>query len=77
MTTEGGLIVYVKGKLPLDEAKMNSNLPAFMNAVRQNRQNEAFNEWFSKEAKKGLANIPAFQQQTPPSLSSGPKAKKS
>jgi hypothetical protein len=48
-----------------------------MNAVRQNRQNEAFNEWFSKEAKKGLANIPAFQQQAPPSLSPGPKAKKS
>ena len=77
MTAEGGLIVYVKGKLPLDEAKMNTSLPAFINAVRQNRQNEAFNEWFSKEAKKGLANIPAFQQQAPPSLSPGPKAKKS
>ena len=77
MTTEGGLIVYVKGKLPLDEAKMNTSLPAFINAVRQNRQNEAFNEWFSKEAKKGLADIPAFQQQAPPSLSPGPKAKKS
>ena len=76
MTTEGGLIIYVKGKLPLDESKISASLPAFMNAVRQNRQNEAFNDWFSREAKKGLANIPAFQQQATPSLSPGPKAKK-
>jgi hypothetical protein len=77
MTTEGGLIVYVKAKLPLDETKITASLPAFMNAVRQNRQNEAFNDWFRREAEKGLANIPAFRQQTPPSLSPGPSTKKS
>jgi hypothetical protein len=77
MTTEGGLIVYVKAKLPLDETKITAGLPGFMNAVRQNRQNEAFNDWFRREAEKGLANIPAFRQQTPPSLSPGPNARKS
>ena len=76
-TADGGLIVYVKTKLPLDEAKMNSNLPAFANYVRQSRQNEAFNEWFSREAKKGLANIPVFQPQPPPSMGPGPNPKKS
>jgi hypothetical protein len=76
MTSEGGIIVYVKARLPLDEAKITASLPAFMNAVRQNRQNEAFNEWFNREAKKGLVNTPVFQQQ-PPALGPGPNAKKS
>ena len=67
----------LEAKLPLDETKITASLPAFMNAVRQNRQNEAFNDWFRREAEKGLANIPAFRQQTPPSLSPGPSTKKS
>jgi hypothetical protein len=77
MTSEGGLIVYVKAKLPLDEAKMNASLPAFMNAVRQNRQNEAFNDWFRREAERGLGDTPLARQQAPPALSPGPNAKKS
>ena len=76
MTTEGGLVVFVKAKLPLDEAKMNSILPAFANAVRQSRQNEAFNDWFRKEAEKGLRDTPLARQQPPPVTSSSPKAKK-
>jgi hypothetical protein len=77
MTADGGVIVYVKSRLPLDEAKMNASLPAFANYVRQSRQNEAFNEWFRKEAEKGLRDTPLNQQRTPPALSSIPKAKKS
>ena len=77
MTTEGGVIVYVKSKLPLDEAKMNATLPAFANYVRQSRQNEAFNDWFRKEAEKGLRDTPLARPQTPPAMSSSPKAKKS
>jgi hypothetical protein len=76
MTTEGGLVVFVKAKLPLDEAKMNSLLPSFANAVRQSRQNEAFNDWFRKEAEKGLRDTPLARQQPPPAMSSGPKAAK-
>lgn len=77
MTAGGGVIVYVKAKLPLDEAKMNASLPAFANAVRQSRQNEAFNEWFNQEARKGLRDTPLARPQTPPNMSSAPKAKKS
>jgi hypothetical protein len=77
MTTDGGVIVYVKSRLPLDEAKMNTSLPAFDNYVRQSRQNEAFNEWFRKEAEKGLRDTPLARPQTPPALSSSPKTKKS
>jgi hypothetical protein len=77
MTADGGVIVYVKSRLPLDEAKMNASLPAFANYVRQSRQNEAFNDWFRKEAEKGLRDTPLIRPQTPPALSSSPKAKKS
>ena len=45
----------MKSKVPLDEAKITATLPAFLNAVRQSRQNEAFNDWFRREAEKGLA----------------------
>ena len=76
MTTDGGVIVYVKSKLPLDEASMNAGLPAFANYVRVSRQNEAFNDWFRKEAEKGLRDTPLARPQTPPALSSAPKAKK-
>jgi peptidyl-prolyl cis-trans isomerase D len=61
-TNEGGIIVYVKSKLPLDEAKMKSELPAFISYVRQSRSREAFDAWFRKEAEKGLREIPYFQQ---------------
>jgi hypothetical protein len=77
MTSEGGVIVYVKAKLPLDEAKMNATLPAFANSVRQSRQNEAFNDWFRKQAEIGLRDTPLARPQTPPELRSAPKAKKS
>jgi hypothetical protein len=76
-TSDGGLIVYVKEKLPLDEAKMKTSLPAFANYVRQNRQNEAFNDWFRKVAEKGLSDTPIARPPVPPSMSSTPKAKKS
>jgi hypothetical protein len=76
-TSDGGLIVYVKEKLPLDEAKMNATLPAFANYVRQNRQNEAFNDWFRKEAEKGLRETPLARPPAPPSMGSAPNAKKS
>lgn len=70
-TNEGGIIVYVKGKLPLDEAKMKSELPAFTAYVRQNRSREAFDAWFRKEAERGLMDTPlARQAQRPPATKS-------
>jgi hypothetical protein len=77
MTSDGGVIVYVKAKLPLDETKMNAALPGFANAVRQSRQYEAFNAWFRKEADKGLRDTPLAQQQAPPAMKAAPKTKKS
>jgi hypothetical protein len=65
-TLGGGIIVYVKSKLPLDEAKMSADLPTFANYLRQNRQNEAFNAWFRREAEKGLRDTPLARQEAQP-----------
>jgi peptidyl-prolyl cis-trans isomerase D len=75
-TLDGGIVLYVKAKLPLDQAKMESTLPAFMNYVRQQRQTEAFNEWFSKQVQSsGLREL--LQPKPAPSLAPGSRTKKS
>lgn len=74
----GGFILYVKAKSPPDQAKMAANMPEFLRYLRQNRQSEAFNLWFGKEAKQGLSAIPALQPaQPPPAMGAGAKPKKS
>jgi hypothetical protein len=74
-TREGGFILAVQAKLPIDAAKMNAALTNFARAVRQARQNEAFNNWFRREADRGLRDIPYFsrqqQQQQPQPQASG------
>jgi hypothetical protein len=71
-TRDGGFVVFVAAKLPLDEAKMRNELPRFAQAVRQNRQSEAFNFWFQQEAAKGLRDVPYFQEkQRAPGASPG------
>jgi SurA-like N-terminal domain len=61
-THEGGFVVFVRERLPLDLAKMNTDLPAFLHSVRQRRENEAFNNWFRGEAEKGLRDTPIFHR---------------
>ena len=68
-TPEGGVILRVKFKLSPDEARMRAELPSFYGYVRQTRQNEVFNEWFSREAQKGLRDTPLGQQKQAPSIS--------
>jgi hypothetical protein len=72
-TAEGGVILYVRSRMPLDEAKVQAELPAFINYVRNQRQNEAFQEWFSREAQRAFRETPLNQpKQQPPSMSSRP-----
>ena len=63
----GGFLVFVQAKLPVDQAKMEADLPMFTANVRRARESEALNRWFSREAEVGLRNTPlARQQQQPP-----------
>jgi hypothetical protein len=58
--------MHVKAKLPIDEAKLQAELPEFLNAVRQNRQSEVFNNWFRKEAPIALRDTPIGAPRNPP-----------
>ncbi len=62
-TSDGGFLVFVQAKLPLDEVRMNADLPEFTRTVRQARKGEAFNEWFRREEEKGFRQVPYFHQQ--------------
>ena len=47
--SEGGYILYVKARPPIDEAKLKAALPEFVGQMRVYRQNEAFQQWFRKQ----------------------------
>jgi hypothetical protein len=70
---EGSMMVYVNAKLPVDQTKLQADLPSFLTAVRRNRQQEAFEEWFRREAEKGLRDTPVMQR-PPPAMSSTAKS---
>ncbi len=73
-TLEGGVIVFVKSKLPLDPAKAQTELTTYVFNLRRTRQQEAFEDWFRKEAEKALRDTPVAQQKNPPTMNSS-KAK--
>ncbi|HVM47518.1 MAG TPA: peptidylprolyl isomerase [Candidatus Acidoferrum sp.] len=77
MTTDGGMILYVKSRLPIDQQQMEAAMPSFIASVRQSRQGEAFNEWFSKQVQVGLRDTPVFNQPRPaPTMAPGGNARK-
>ncbi len=58
---EGGFVVYVRERLPIDEAKRQAVWTQFTDAVHQRREAEAFELWFRREAPEALANVPLPQ----------------
>ena len=59
---DGAAILFVQARLPIDEAALRTNLPAFTRNVQQMRRGEVVNEWFNQEANKAFGSIPYFQQ---------------
>ena len=59
-TSDGGFIVYVQSRLPIDQAKMSANLPQYVTALRHERLDEAFNQWVNLEANHQLHTTPVF-----------------
>ncbi len=62
-TSNGGFVVYVQSRLPIDQATMNSDLPQYTAALRRERQNEAFFQWENQEAIRQLRSLPVFREQ--------------
>jgi hypothetical protein len=63
-TSEGGFVVYVRQRLPVDEAKMKQELPAYLTRMREQRQVAAFDEWFRRQLQLRLVP-PASERNTP------------
>jgi hypothetical protein len=61
-TEDGGFIVYVQSRLPVDTAAMKADLPRFTARLRAAREGEAFNQWVQAEANRQFRDIPAFQK---------------
>jgi hypothetical protein len=62
-TEDGGFIVYVQSRLPVDSTAMSADLPQFTARLRRARESEAFNQWVQSEANRQLRTTPAFTQQ--------------
>jgi hypothetical protein len=62
-TSDGGFVIYVQSRLPIDQATMNSDLPQYTAALRRERQNEAFVQWENLEVSRQLRSLPAFREQ--------------
>src|ERR1700722_483950 len=47
--TDGGLVGYVKERLPVDEVRMEKELPYYLSRMREQRQSAAFAIWFNRQ----------------------------
>lgn len=59
----GGFIVHVQGRLPVDEKRMETELPTFLALLRQTGQSEAFSLWSRAQAEWALQNTPLAWRQ--------------
>jgi hypothetical protein len=63
-TDDGGFVVFVQSRLPVDQSAMNSELPKFTDELRRARANDAFNAWLQAEASRELRDTPVFREQS-------------
>ena len=61
----GGYVVYLRGKLPFDEAKLREELPKFTSELRYHKQNEIFNRWFNKQVEQAKLPLPNRAKRPP------------
>jgi len=64
MSPEGGFVVYLKARKPVEDAVVKRDLPEFMGRLRAYRQSEAFNQWFRKQAEVSKLYIPPSREST-------------
>jgi hypothetical protein len=65
-TGSGGFVVHVQSQLPIDQLKMDSELPQYAAALRRERQSEAFSQWVNLEANRQLRDTPVFHGPSTP-----------
>jgi hypothetical protein len=71
-TADGMMIVHLRELKPVDEAKVQAELPEYLRRMQAYRQNEAFSQWFHKQKEQARVMAPpretpaGSQGQTPP-----------
>ena len=61
-TREGGLVVHLVSRQPMDEARLKTELPAFLERARQDQQRQALMEWSRKEAEQARLTLPSLNK---------------
>jgi len=54
-SADGGIILYLRSRLPFDEAKVKEELPEFLGKLRQYRQSEAIKSLDLEAGRDGAA----------------------
>ncbi len=57
-TADGGVVAYLKDRLPVDEAKMAAEMPMFLARMREQREVAAFSGWLNKQLQLRLVPAP-------------------
>ena len=61
LTRDGGLMVQLVSRQPMDEARLKTELPAFLERARQNQQRQALVEWSRRETEQmRLTKLPSL-----------------
>lgn len=58
-TVDGGFVLHMKAKLPVDEARLKAELPEFLARQRDQRMSAAYSEWFQKLPQEMNLVLPA------------------
>jgi hypothetical protein len=48
-TSDGGIVAFVKDRLPVDETRMAQELPSYLARMREQRQIAAFTDWLNRQ----------------------------
>lgn len=62
-TRDGGVVVYVKTRLPVPDKEVKDELPKFLAGLRQSQQYEAFNQWFSHQIEASKISVGIGKQE--------------
>ncbi len=61
-TREGGYVLFLRSRLPVAADKIKSDLPGYLDELRESRQSTAFNAWFRREFEPTLKELEQSRQ---------------
>ena len=66
-TSDGAGVLYLQDYADVDEAKMNEELPAFLEELKQSRRGETFSAWIQQEKASVRMNTDSSDEGNPAS----------